>query len=186
MSNNTEKKEEIAKNDVLEEKDSLEEKDPLEENDFLEKTKEDESLKKINYLEDQLKRTLADFSNYKKRIEKDLEQINFNENSKIIIEFLSFKEILEKAIEHEQNIQAKKNLEELNNNFENILKRLNIKKINLKDTVYDYNFAECIQTIKTNKQEENNKIKEVIENAYTYKEKIIKPGKVIINIFTEE
>lgn len=176
--NNTDNIKDSLENESLEnkEQDSLDDQETIKE-DF---------EKKINYLEDQLKRTLADFSNYKKRILKDQENLIFQDSSKIILEFLSFKEIIEKAIEHEENNNSKNNLTELNNNFENILKRLNVQKINLKDQEYDYNLSECVQTIKVLEKEKNNMILEVLENAYTYKEKLIKPGKVIIGSFTEE
>ncbi len=160
-------------------------KDQEPENDCKSNLDQKELLDKIDYLDDQLKRTLADFSNYKKRIEKESVQNIFLENSKIILEFLYFKEILEKAIEHEMDNTFKKNIIELNNNFENILKRLDIKKINLLNTEYDYNLAECIQTMKTD-DKDNNKVVSVLENGYTFKEKLIKPGKVIIGKFTEE
>jgi len=142
--------------------------------------------KKVDFLDDQLKRTLADFSNYKKRILKEQEGFVFQEQSKIILEFLSFKEILEKAIDHEENESSKKNILEIKNNFDNVLKRLDIEKLDLKEKEYDYNFSECIQTIKVTEKEKHNKILDVLENGYTYKQKLIKPGKVIVGLFTEE
>ena len=126
------------------------------------------------------------FSNYKKRILKEQENISFQENSKIILEFLSFKELLLKAISHEENQSAKNNLKELDNNFENILRRLNIQKIELLEKDFDYNCAECLQAIKVEEKVKHNKIIEVLENGYTYKNKIIKPGKVIIGNYMEE
>jgi len=146
----------------------------------------DDCQERIEYLENQLKLSVADFSNYKKRVIREQENISFQENSKIILEFLSFKETLQKAISHEQNESSKKNLEELNNNFDNILSRLNIKKIDLQGKDFDYNLSECIQTLKVTDKNKNNKVIEVLENGYTFKEKLIKPGKVIIGQFMEE
>lgn len=158
--------------------------------DEVQENKKDDSTEKlkekINYLENQLKMSLADFSNYKKRVSKDLENLSFIEKSKIILEFLNFKETLKKAIEHESNEAFKNSLKELDKNFTNILKRLDVKKLELKNKDYDYNLSECIQTLKVNKKEEDNKIIDVLEDGFTYKEKVIKPAKVIIGNFTEE
>lgn len=158
--------------------------------DEVKENKKDDSTEKlkekINYLENQLKISLADFSNYKKRVSKDLENLSFIEKSKIILEFLNFKETLKKAIEHESNEAFKNSLKELDKNFTNILKRLDVKKLELKNKDYDYNLSECIQTLKVNKKEEDNKIIDVLEDGFTYKEKVIKPAKVIIGNFTEE
>jgi molecular chaperone GrpE len=171
----------------IEKEDSIKDEDSLEnDNNSKKEANEKELLEKINYLEDQLKRALADFLNYKKRIEKEAVQNVFLEKSKIILEFISFKEVLEKAIEHETEELFKKNIVELNNNFKNILKRLEVKKIELINTEYDYNLAECIQTIKTEDRSKHNKVIEVLENGYTYKEELIKPAKVIIGKFMEE
>lgn len=180
QSNNTEK--DVLKENSFPQEEVLD-NSSLEDN-LLEKEKE--LSEKINYLESQLKLSLADFSNYKKRIIKEQENISFIDNSKIILEFLSFKELLEKAISHEENEVSKNNLLELNNNFENILQRLNIKKINLEQTEYDYHTAECVQTSQTKDKEKENKVLEVLENAYTFKEKLIKPGKVIVGKYMEE
>jgi len=186
--NNTEKIDESIGLDELN-SDILDSSD-IEDNDTKdasvnENSKEQELLDKIVYLEDQLKRTVADFVNSKQRIIKDTENTIFQKNSKIILEFLNFKEILERAILHEENKAAKENLIVLDNNLLNILSRLNIKQIPLKDTEFDFNLAECAQTIKVNDKKQHNKVLEVLENAYTYNDKIIKPGKVIIGILEE-
>lgn len=179
-------KKEINENEIsLEKEPSLEKEDSLKE-DIKEPSLEEKLLEKISFLEDQLKLSLADFSNYKKRVVKEQENILFQENTKIILDFLTFKETLLKAIEHEKNESSKKNIQEINNNYDLILSRLNIKKIDLLGTEYDYNTAECVQTIKVLEKEKHNIVLEVLENAYTYKEKIIKPGKVIIGLFSEE
>jgi molecular chaperone GrpE len=176
------KKEDVLENESSLGKGSLEEPS-LEENN---NSQEEEYLNKISFLEDQLKLSLADFSNYKKRMAKEQDNFLFLETSKIILDFLSFKETLLKAIEHEENLSSKNNLIEINNNYDLILSRLNIKKIDLLGLDYDYNTAECVQTLKVDKKEKHNKILDVLENAYTYKDKIIKPGKVIIGLFSEE
>lgn len=176
----TEKNKENTKNQD-EEQEKLNKDNQIQKNQDLDLKDE-----KIKYLENQLKISVADFSNYKKRVLKDIENMKFLAESKIILDFLNFKETLENAIKFEKQELFKNSLKELNNNFENILKRLNIKKIELKDKVYDYNLSECVQTLKVKDKDKNNKILEVLEEGYTYNDNLLKPGKVIVGKFTEE
>lgn len=141
---------------------------------------------KISTLDQDLKRSVADFLNSKNRLLKDTENTIFQKNSKIILEFLQFRDNLDKAIEHEENKISKENLIALKQNFDNILNRLNIKQLDLLGKDFDYNLAECVQRVDVLEKEKDNKIIEVLENGYLYQEKLIKPAKVIIGKFKEE
>jgi len=155
-----------------------------EKNNFL--IEENNKLKEqINNLKEEIKRSIADFSNYKKRLEKEFEIISFEKNKKIILEFISFKENLNLAIKHENNKDALKNLIQLNNNYQNSLNRLNIEKIEVLNKDFDYNTSECVTRQKTDSKKENNKVVSVLEDGYTYKQKLLKPAKVIVGFLEE-
>jgi molecular chaperone GrpE len=141
--------------------------------------------KKIEYYDDQLKRSQADFINFKKRSIQDKENFAFYEVSKILNEFLIFKQTLEKAVVSEENQKSKEHLIHLKNNYENILNRLKVKKENILGKDFDYNIAECVQTLKVKNKKQHNKVLDVLENAYTYKDKLIKPAKVIVGELEE-
>jgi len=158
----------------------------IQEKEEIQEDKENNKLQeKLELYEDQLKRAQAEFANYKKRIAKDIENVVLLEISKILNEFFIFKQTLEKAIINENNEDSKNNLTELDNNLENILTRLNIKKIDIKNKEFDYNISECVsnQNVKDNKL--NNKVIDIIEEGYTYKNKLIKPAKVIVGKLEE-
>lgn len=146
---------------------------------------EQQEATQIKNLENQLKLILADFSNYKKRVQKEKEQFCFTECSNLIKLFLTFREHLKKAIKHETQESSLKNLKELEKNYLNMLSRSSIKQLELLGKDYDYNVSECVQVI-TCEKEKHNKVLEALEDAYTYKDILIKPAKVIIGKFMEE
>ncbi|MDD4221155.1 MAG: nucleotide exchange factor GrpE, partial [Candidatus ainarchaeum sp.] len=163
--------------------DQEDQEDQEENNSLLEENKK--LKEKIISLQEEIKRTIADFSNYKKRLEKEFEVISFEKNKKIILEFISFKEVLNLAINHEKNKEALNNLIQLDNNYQNILNRLNIQKIEVINKDFDYHTSECITRQKIDSEKENNKVVSVIEDGYTYKQKLLKPAKVIVGYLEE-
>lgn len=166
--------------EIITENNNSEQKNKDSESTEIKKLKE-----KIESLEDQLKRTQADFVNYKKRVIKDNEIHETNIISKVLSDFLIFKQTLEKAKELEKNQDSKNNLTELEKNFDNILEKQGLKKIDVLNKDFDYNTSECIHKQKVKDKSKNNKVIEVFENAYTYKNKLIKPAKVIVGELEE-
>lgn len=180
-------------NDFLEkenlEKTSKEENNnskPVSNNDqILENTTlQDYKQKSEEYL-DLLQRSQADFKNYKQRIEKETQDIIFIELSKMLFTFLSYRSTITKAITTEINNDAKEALIQLLTNFDNILKRQGIEKIEVLDTDFDFNFCDCILKQDVQK-EKHNKVLEVIDDGFTLNKKLIKPAKVIVGVYKEK
>jgi len=134
---------------------------------------------------DLLKRTQADFINYKARALKDTQDLVFLKTKSIALEFIAIKDLLIIAKENEVNEDTKKALSVLLEKINNSLDRLNIIKIKLKDGLCDYNLCECISVVNTKNKEEDNKVLQVIEDGYTMNNKLIKPTKVIISKLEE-
>jgi len=132
-----------------------------------------------------LKRSQADFINYKNRISKDTQDIIFVNTKNIALEFIGIKDVLQLAKDNEVHEETKKVLDILLEKVNNSLKRLNITKIELKDDVIDYNLCECVNVVPTKNKNENNKIIQIIEDGYLMNEKLIKPTKVIISKLEE-
>lgn len=150
------------------------------------KNKEINSLQKQldDYL-DQLKRAQAEFINYKARVLKDTQDLVFLQTKEIALELISFKELLLLSTKNEEHEEARRVLNLLLDKLDNSLSRLNIKKIELNDSIPDYNLCECVGTVKTTISEEDNMIKEILEAGYLYNDKLIKPVKIIINKLEE-
>ena len=145
-----------------------------------------ESLtKKIQDSLEQLKRTQADFINYKARVLKDTQDLVFLQTKEIALGLIAFKELMLISMKNEERDETKKVLSLLLEKIDNSLSRLNITKIILKDNIPDYNLCECINTINVTNKEDNNKIIEIIEDGYLYNKKLIKPIKVVIGKLEE-
>lgn len=149
------------------------------------KQKLNEQNKLANEYLDLLQRSQANFINYKNRVEKETKDIIFIEQKKIINYFLDFKETLKKAYEHESDSKNKENILQLINNFDIILKRLNVEKMDVLNKEFDYNFQECVLKKEVDK-ENHNKIIEVVEDGYLLNKKLLKPAKVIVGSFIKK
>ena len=134
---------------------------------------------------DLLKRTQADFINYKTRVSKEIIDVVFLQTKEIALELIDFKELILLSIKNEKNEETKKVLNVLLEKINNSLLRLNIVKIELVDCTPDYNVCECISVIPTKNVTENNKIIEIIEDGYLFNNKIIKPAKIIVGKLEE-
>ncbi|MFH0906579.1 MAG: nucleotide exchange factor GrpE, partial [archaeon] len=73
----------------------------------------------------------------------------------------------------------------LKDNYSNIIKRLNIKKMDFLNKDFDCKFCDCIAKEKTPKENHNKVIKE-LSNAYLYNDKLITPAKVVVGENAEE
>ncbi len=145
---------------------------------------EEQESKSQEYLS-LLQRTQADFQNYKKRITKETDDVVFIHKRDLLIEFLKFKNTLEQAYEKENNKALKENIIQLINNYDNILKRINVQKIDCLNKDFDYNYCECVFKKKVDDKEKHNQIIEVLENGYLLNNKLIVPAKVVVGIMEE-
>lgn len=134
---------------------------------------------------DLLQRSQANFINYKNRVEKETKGLLFIEQKKIISSFLDFKETLKKAYEHEQDSKNKENILQLINNYDIILKRLSVEKMELLNKEFDYNYHECVFKKETEK-EYHNKIIEIIEDGYLLNKRLLKPAKVVVGNYIKK
>ncbi len=132
-----------------------------------------------------LQKTQADFQNYKKRINKETEDYMFINKQKILIDFLKFRNTLLQAYSTEKNDVFKESILQLINNYDNIIKRQNIKKIDCLNKDFDYNFCECVFKKKITDKNKNNKVIEILEDGYLLENKLITPAKVVVGIMEE-
>ena len=134
---------------------------------------------------DLLQRSQANFINYKNRVEKETKDLLFIEQKKIISSFLDFKETLKKAYEYELDSKNKENILQLINNYDIILKRLSVEKMELLNKEFDYNYHECVFKKETEK-ENHNKIIEIIEDGYLLNKRLLKPAKVVVGNYIKK
>ena len=171
----TDNKESISKEEETKIKETIETiKQKLEEQDKLSK----------EYL-DLLQRTQAEFRNYKQRVERETQDIIFIEKAKILAEFLNYRDTIVKAIEKEKEEITKKSLEHMLVNYDIILKRQGIEKLEVIGKDFDYNFCDCLLKQEC-EEDKDNKVIAIIEDGFTLNKRLIKPAKVIVGASKKE
>lgn len=130
-------------------------------------------------------RERADFINYKKDEEKRLQDIGLFQKGRIILEFLTILDNLEKAEKEfkkkfldsseksEDLIQWAKGILEIKNQIKKILERENVKEIDTKGS-FNPDLHEAIETV----EGDEGKIVEVVQKGYLIEENLLRPAMV--------
>jgi molecular chaperone GrpE len=126
--------------------------------------------------DDKLLRNYAEFQNYQKRMQKEL---NFKEDElkkKYLLELLDLKELLEKAYEDKDPKEA---LKLLLKNINNFFEKEEIKLIECMGKSFDHNLHHAVTTIEKDDCEDDIIIEEV-KKGYMINEKLLRPSHVIV------
>lgn len=125
---------------------------------------------KISELENQVKRTLADYQNLEKRVAEQRRELIINANKHLLLRLLPVLDTLMFALLHTKD----KGLELSIQQFMDALKAEGVKKIETKDKVFDPKLMECIEVAGG---EEGKVISEVLA-GYTLNDEVLRPAKV--------
>ena len=140
-------------------------------------------IKEIDNLKNELKdkenkllRNIADFQNYQKRIQKEIELCKEQTRKKYLQELLDLYELLKKAYEDNN---PKQGLKLLLNNIENFFEKEQIKYIECVGKKFDHNIHHAIATVEKNDCESDIIIEEV-KKGYKVNDKLLRPSHVIV------
>jgi molecular chaperone GrpE len=144
-------------------------------------TPEEEIIKTIkNYVKDKNLRTLAEFDNYKKRTNREINTIKENTKFDTLKEFI---DILDDLSFFENVIKETKN-KEIKTGFELIIKKINsfLNKMEIKEVPTNIKFNEDLHEAITliDKNKESGDIVETVSKGYMINNRIIKYPKVIV------
>ena len=155
--------------------------------------KEGNELEKIKAELEEYKKAyaikMADFQNFSKRKEKELQDFKEYAAKDIILKVLENLDNLERAqlaTNDTNNMEAL--IEGLNmsvNNFKEMLKHEGVEEIEAQDKVYDATEHHAITTI-SDKEKANNTVVFVSQKGYKLKGRVIRPSMVVINKIEEE
>lgn len=148
--------------DVSEEK-------PVSENPELEKDQD------VNEYKDKYLRALADYQNLERQTADWKADFTQYANQNLIRQLLEILDDLEKADEHLKDEGVKIILTK----FKNVLENEGLVELNLEGK--DFNPAEA-EVVSTEPGESSSKITKVLQKGYLLKDKIIRPGKVIVSV----
>jgi len=125
---------------------------------------------KISELENQVKRTLADYQNLEKRVAEQRRDLIINANKHLLLRLLPVLDTLMFALLHTKD----KGLELSVQQFLDTLKAEGIKRIETKDKVFDPKLMECVEATEG---EEGKVISEVMA-GYLLNDEVLRPAMV--------
>ena len=155
--------------------------------EVIEPTSEDvEALKRqLADAEDKLKetvdgwqRSMADFQNYKRRVERDNEMVKSSMKGDLIKKVLPVLDDLERALQNRPKDDAwAGGIELVVRKFQNILDAEGVKRIDAKGAAFDPAFHEAISHEPSDEVESGHVIN-VVQNGYILGERVIRPALV--------
>ena len=152
------------------------------------KDEEIEKLKNENIeLNDKLLRSLAELQNYKKRKDEELSRMLKYSDEELIMDLLPIIDNFERAIKLDDEVlddELSKFLEGFKMIYTSIVQILNkyeVKEIDSINKVFDPTYHQAVLTDNVDGYEDNTVI-EVLQKGYMYKDRIIRPTMVKVNI----
>lgn len=123
---------------------------------------------------------MADFENYKKRMERSFKEIATAGERKTLLAFLPILDNLERALTYNgENTDAlRSGVQNTLRLFENALSMASVKALEVKGKPFDPALAEAIGTQESS--EADDIVLEEAEKGYMYGEELLRPAKVIV------
>lgn len=137
----------------------------------------------LDETKNRLLRSLADFENYKKRVQNEKEALAKFANETLICEMLpildNFGRALTEAEKQGGHEEIIKGLLLIEKQMEDVLKKFGVCEVEAEGKKFDPHFHEAIQKIDSEKPE--NTIIEVMQKGYMLNGRLIRPAMVIIS-----
>jgi len=140
-----------------------------------EASEQDEALN-LKYM-----RLMADFQNYKKRVEKEKGDIYAYANEKIVAELLAVIDNFERALQVETgDASFVEGMKMIFKQFTGVLEKAGLEEIEAQGVDFDPNFHNAVMT-EDNPDYESGKVTEVLQKGYMLNKKVIRPSMVKVN-----
>lgn len=134
--------------------------------------------------ESKYKYLLADYDNYRKRVEREAEIRIMNAKAKILLKIINLKDDFERALEAAEKADNKdailNGLKSVLKNIDNILKEEGVNIIDAKGKRFDPNIHEVVSIINNNKLPDYTVTNE-LRKGYMLHDKVIRPSLVEIS-----
>ena len=132
----------------------------------------EELRKKVEELENHLKRTLADYQNLEKRVAGERQQLIKSANRELILRLLPALDTLILAKKHTDD----QGLELATQQLFDILEREGVKKIETLEKNFDPKYMECVATV----EGEEGKVIEELKPGYLLNDSVLRPAQVSV------
>jgi len=148
-------------------------------NKDMEKLKEELAAEK-----DRVLRLSAEFENYKKRKQREIDEFKKFANETVFKQFLTVIDNLERAIASaEENSDDKSLLEGVKLIYREILKiceTFNVKPVDAENQPFDHNFHQAVNQEETDEFPENTVIT-VLQKGYVLHDRLLRPAMVVVS-----
>lgn len=149
------------------------------------KTEEIKELKdQVASEKDKALRLSAEFENYKKRKQREIDEFRKFANESIFRQFLSVVDNLERAIDSsEENSDEKGLLEGVKLTYKEIIKlfeTFNVKLVEAEEKPFDPNFHQAVTQEKTDEFPDNT-VTKVLQKGYLLHDRLIRPAMVVVS-----
>ena len=162
--------------------------EPQEQTDDLQQLVEQEQQKALEYLR-QLTYLQADFENYRKRTERQVQELTARSNDKLVSELLCVLDDLERALDCGKSSEGSSGLLEgvrmVHNNLIRMLEREGLERIDTLGKIFDPNVHEIVVRIPRNDCEEGLVLEEV-RRGFVFKGRVLRPSMVNISCLKVE
>ena len=144
--------------------------------------KKNDFQKQVNDLQDKHLRLKAEFENFRRRKSDEISKLLQFEGETVIKGFLPILDDLERMVESKNSSEESllDGIELVKNNIRKFFEDLNVESFGQKGEMMDPVIHEAMLTQK-DKDAENDAILEVFEKGYTYRDKVVRHAKVIVN-----
>ena len=144
--------------------------------------KKNDFQKQVNDLQDKHLRLKAEFENFRRRKSDEISKLLQFEGETVIKGFLPILDDLERMVESKNSSEKSllDGIELVKNKIRKFFEDLNVESFGQKDEVMDPVLHEAMLT-QHDKDADDDAILEVFEKGYTYRDKVIRHAKVIVN-----
>ena len=135
-----------------------------------------ESIDPVAALTEDLQRLQAEYSNYKKRVDRDRLLAGEIATAATLIEFLPILDDLDRASEHGELTGGFKAIAD---QVLNATKKLGLEKFGETSTTFDPNIHEALMH-ETSAEVKETTVTKILQFGYKYKERVLRPARVVV------
>ena len=148
------------------------------------KMKLQECEEKTEKLNDDYLRLFSEFDNFRKRKNKEINELYVTAGEKMVLEMLPIIDDFERALQHigdsEEAKAHREGMELIYNKFLKVLEKNGVKEIEAKGKDFDTDYHDAITKFPAPTEDMKGKVIDVTEKGYTMGDKVIRHAKVVV------
>ena len=143
-----------------------------------------EMMERVKESHEKMLRAVADLDNYKKRAQKEREEVLKFGSEKLLKDFLPVIDNIDRALKHAHSPadfeSLRQGLTMIRKAFEDTLARNGIKTFKAAGVPFDPNLHEAMQQVSSDQVPANHVVSEVLR-GYTLNERLVRPALVVVS-----